>query len=113
MTGERGAPALTTGQVCGRSQGLVSLLGPESPPGSLAMAGLHDAAVHALSPWRDAFGPQLFVEVRDRLEPGGAEAIRRMVKLADETGVPGIATNGVRYLVPEDAFLADVLECMR
>src|SRR5436190_1914584 len=75
--------------------------------------GRHDAAVASLGPWREAFGHDLFVEVRDRLEPGGAEAIRRMMRLIDGSGVPGVATNGVRYLVPEDAFLADVLECMR
>src|SRR5262249_17349880 len=32
---------------------------------------------------------------------------------ADDLGVWAAATNAVRYLVPEDAFLADSLECMR
>ncbi|MFN8232568.1 MAG: hypothetical protein U0V56_03535 [Actinomycetota bacterium] len=36
-----------------------------------------------------------------------------MLRLADTTGVPAVATNPFRYLVPEDAFLADALECMR
>ena len=36
-----------------------------------------------------------------------------MLRLAEEAEVPAVATNPVRYLVPEDAFLADVLECMR
>ena len=39
MTGERGDPALTTGQVCERARGLVCLLGPESEPGRLATLG--------------------------------------------------------------------------
>jgi error-prone DNA polymerase len=120
MTGERGDPALTTGQVCERSGGLVCLLGPESEPGSLAIAGLHDAAGVALRPFREAFGPgarreegDLYLEVQHRLEPASVGAVRRLLRVAGDAGVPAVATNGVRYLVPEDAFLADILECMR
>ncbi|HEX2267467.1 MAG TPA: DNA polymerase III subunit alpha, partial [Actinomycetota bacterium] len=118
MTGERGDPALTTGQVCERPSGLICLLGPQSEPGHLAAAGLHDAAHAAVHPFRDAFGgstheSNLFVEVQNRLEAERAMEIRRMVRFADELGIPAVATNGVRYLVREDAFLADILECMR
>ncbi|HJP65184.1 MAG TPA: DNA polymerase III subunit alpha [Actinomycetota bacterium] len=113
MTGERGDPSLTTTQICERSSGLVCLIGPDSVPGQLATNGFADAAGDALRPWRDAFGSDLYVEVRNRLEPGGTEDIRRLLRLADDVGVRVVATNGVRYLVPEDAFLADVLECMR
>jgi error-prone DNA polymerase len=123
MTGERGDPALTTGQVCERASGLICLLGPESGPGSLAVAGLHDAAIDALRPFRAAFEPgamggegdepHLYLEVQHRLEPGSVGEIRRVLRLAEDAGVPAVATNGVRYLVPEGAFLADVLECMR
>ena len=118
MTGERGDPALTPGQVCERTAGLICLLGPESEPGRLAAAGLHEAAGDAIAPWREAFGssstePHLFVEVQNRLEPQTPSEVRRMLRLAELADVPAVATNGVRYLVPEDAFLADTLECMR
>jgi error-prone DNA polymerase len=121
MSGERGDPALTTGQVCERAVGLICLLGPESDPGRLAIEGRLDAARAALCPYLDAFGlpgrgdssPSLFVNVRSHLEPDSTSQVRRLVKLADDSGVPAVATNGVRYLGPEDAFLADVLECMR
>jgi error-prone DNA polymerase len=120
MTGERGDPALTTGQICERASGLVCLLGPESEPGSLAARGLHDAAVAALHPYRAAFGPgatsdggDLFLEIQHRMEPGSVGEVRRVLRLAEDMGLPAVATNGVRYLVPGDAFLADVLECMR
>ncbi|MFN2591041.1 MAG: DNA polymerase III subunit alpha, partial [Actinomycetota bacterium] len=113
MTGERGDPSLTTSQICGRSSGLICLLGSTSLPGWLAAAGLAETARYALHPWRDAFGPNLCIEIQDHLEPDDRAAIRRLIRLADETGVSPVATNGVRYLVPEDAFLADVLECMR
>ncbi|HEY2965253.1 MAG TPA: PHP domain-containing protein, partial [Actinomycetota bacterium] len=36
MTGERGDPSLTPEQICAHAEGLVALLGPSSPPGSLA-----------------------------------------------------------------------------
>jgi error-prone DNA polymerase len=53
------------------------------------------------------------VEVRDLLEPGTSGEIRRLLRLADDAGLPAVATNAVRHLGPEDAFLADALECMR
>jgi error-prone DNA polymerase len=36
-----------------------------------------------------------------------------MLRLSERAEVRAVATNAVRYLVPEDAFLADALECMR
>jgi error-prone DNA polymerase len=113
MTGGRGDPSLTTSQICERAEGLICLLGPESGPGVSAMAGLAEAAREDMYPWREAFGPDLFVEVRNRLEAGSTIQIRRLLRLADDAGVHAVATNGVRYLDRQDAFLADVLECMR
>jgi error-prone DNA polymerase len=114
MSGERGDPAVTTGQVCERSEGLICLVGPSSEPGRLAASGHPAAALTALSPWRGAFGPHdLFVEVQHRREENSATEIRRLLELAGRAGIEAVATNGVRYLRSEDAFLADVLECMR
>jgi error-prone DNA polymerase len=113
MTGERGDPALTAGQVCERAAGLVCLIGPGSEPGTLAAAGRFDAAAAAIRPYREAFGDDVFVEVQHRLQPDSTTEVRRLLRLAAEASAPAVATNGVRYLVPEDAFLADVLECMR
>src|SRR5438034_8710648 len=82
MTGERGDPALTTGQICERATGLVCLLDLESEPGSLAVAGLHDAAVDGLRPFQAAFGRgatggegDLHVEIQHRMEQGSAGEI--------------------------------------
>src|SRR4051812_9308771 len=38
MTGERGDPALAPAQVLAHAEGLICLLGPESPAGALALA---------------------------------------------------------------------------
>jgi error-prone DNA polymerase len=114
MSGERGDPALTTGQICDRPHGLICLLGPESEPGSLSAGGRPEAALDALQPFREAFeAGDLFVEVRNLLEPESQTEIRRLLHLAARAGIHAVATNGVRHLVREDGFLADILECMR
>jgi error-prone DNA polymerase len=111
--GERGDPHLFDAQLLGHAGGLVALLGPESLPGRMALAGRHDEAVRAARPYREAFGPWAFVSVRNRLEPASRRQLRALLRLAQDSGLRAVATNGVRYLVREDAFLADALECMR
>ncbi|HJV04818.1 MAG TPA: PHP domain-containing protein, partial [Actinomycetota bacterium] len=113
MRGDRGEPWLSPREVMERADGLVCLLGPESPPGALALRGRPGAAREVARPWREAFGPWCFVEVRNLLEPGSAGEVRTLLRLAEDAGLPGVATNAVRYLRPEDGFLADALECMR
>ncbi len=113
MTGERGDPALAPAQVLAHADGLVCLLGPDSAAGLLALEGRHDAAVAAARPFREAFGGDLLFEVRHRLERDSVDRIRRLLRVADDLDAQAAATNAVRYLVPEDAFLADALECMR
>jgi error-prone DNA polymerase len=113
MGGERGEPSLRPSEVMARAGGLVCLLGPGSPPGRMALSGRPGAARELLRPWREAFGPWCFVEVRHLLEPGSITEVRALLRLAEEAEVPAVATNAVRYLVPEDAFVADALECMR
>ena len=114
MLGTRGDPAVATEQICAHASGLVALMGPRSDAGRLAIGGEVDAAARSLSPFREAFGKErLFVAVEHRLERDSAEEVRSMLRLAERAGVRGVATNPVRYLVAEDAFLADALECMR
>ncbi len=113
MVGERGEPSVTDEQVCAHPAGLVGLLGPSSPVGRLAVGGRLDAARRALGPWMDAFGERLYVAVQNRVEAGSRDEIRALLRLADSTQTRAVGTNAVRYLVPEDAFLADALECMR
>jgi error-prone DNA polymerase len=113
MAGERGDPHLDPSLILERAEGLVCLLGPESEPGALAAAGMADAAREATLAWREAFGSWCFVEVRNLLEPWSRTQVRRLLRLGEEAQLSAVATNAVRYLVPEDAFLADALECMR
>ncbi len=111
--GERRDPWVTPEQVCAHARGLACLLGPASPPGRLAASGRPAAARRAAEPFREAFGERLLVAVQHRMEPGSGAEIRALLRLAEALGVRAVATNGVRYLVPGDAFLADALDCMR
>ena len=114
MLGERGDPSITAIQVCAHAAGLIALAGPRSHAGRLAVRGLTDAAAEALHPFREAFGPErLFVAAEHRMERASNAEIRSMLRLAERADIRAVASNPVRYLVPEDAFLADALECMR
>jgi error-prone DNA polymerase len=114
MLGERSDPSVTATQVRAHAAGLVALLGPRSAPGLLAVAGRIDAARRAADPFREAFGrDRCFVSVEHRVERESNDEARAMLRFAERLGVSAVATNPVRYLVSEDAFLADALECMR
>jgi error-prone DNA polymerase len=114
MLGERGDPAVDAIQVCAHAAGLVALVGPRSHAGRLAVHGRTDAAAEALGPFREAFGrDRLFVAAEHRMERDSHTEIRSMLRLAERLEVRAVATNPIRYLVPDDAFLADALECMR
>ena len=113
MTGERGDPSLTPEQICAHAGGLVAVLGPTSPPAALAIAGRLDAARRALDSYREAFDDRTYVGVENRLEQDSPKEIRALLRLAERSDARLVATDPVRYLVPQDAFLADALECMR
>ena len=114
LLGERGDPWVATEQICAHAAGMTVLLGPRSHPGRLAVAGRVDAAARLAAPFREAFGPdRCIVAVEDRLEAGSATETRTMLRFAEKLDAVAVATNPVRYLVPDDAFLADALECMR
>src|SRR6478672_11811040 len=114
LLGDRGDPWVAVEQICAHAAGMTVLLGPESHPGRLAVAGRADAAARLAAPFREAFGAdRCVVAVEHRLEAGSAGEIRRMLRFAEKLDAVAVATNPVRYLVPDDAFLADALECMR
>jgi error-prone DNA polymerase len=110
------------------SEGVVALLGVDSPVGRLLSRGLIDAAERELRRWLELFGTgSVALAVRDHgVAPGGRRAgggdpdepgddarIRRTLELAQRVGVRAVAVNDVRYLAPEDVAVADVLRCIR
>ncbi len=113
MLGERGEPSLSPEQICAHAGDLVCLLGPSSPAGRLAIGRRLEAARRAASPLREAFGDRLFVSVQHHVERDSGAEVRAMLRLGEAIDTRAVATNAVRYLIPQDAFLADALECMR
>jgi error-prone DNA polymerase len=113
MLGERLDPHVAPAQVLPRADGLAAIVGPSSAPGRLAIGGRIDAAAAFLAPFREAFGERLFVGVENRMERRSGEEIRAMLRLAERASAKAVAANPARYLLPEDAFVADALECMR
>lgn len=135
---DRGDPHLAEADlpVAARRDGLHALLGTDSPAGRLIAAGRLDAAEDEVRRWLDVFGTShLHLTVRNHRvppngrrmgravrrevdgvtfdEPGDDARIARTIEVAQRLGVSVVATNDVRYLTPDDAFVADVLTCVR
>ncbi len=95
------------------------LLGPDSNFGRAALTEDRTTAAGILIKWLKALPGKgaLAVEITTHLtEPGTAYSLtqaRRMMQLADNLGIPAILTNSVRYLSPDDALTADVLDSAR
>jgi error-prone DNA polymerase len=114
LLGERGDPWVAKEQICAHAAGLVVLLGPRSHPGRLAVAGRTDAAASAAADYREAFGAgRCVVAVEHRVEARSDTEIRSLLRFAERLDATVVATNPVRYLRSDDAFVADALECMR
>ncbi|HEY7401773.1 MAG TPA: DNA polymerase III subunit alpha [Actinomycetota bacterium] len=113
MLGERLDPHVAPAQVLPRAEGLLAIFGPRSAPGRMAASGRIDAGARFLRPFREAFGERLYVGVEHRMERRSGDEIRAMLRLAERVNAKAVATNHARYLLPEDAFVADALECMR
>ena len=95
------------------------LLGPDSDFGNAVLAEDRVTAAASLVAWRKALPHRgsLAVEITTHLtEPGAPYSLvqaRRMLQLADNLGIPAVLTNSVRYLEPDDALTADVLDAAR
>ena len=95
------------------------LLGPDSNFGRATLTENRREAAGLLIQWLKALPGKgaLAVEISTHLtEPGTPYSLtqaRRMLQLADTLGIPAILTNSVRYLSPDDAVTADVLDAAR
>jgi len=95
------------------------LVGPNSDFGKATLIADRNIAANKLLKWRKALQAtgSLGVEIVSHItEPGtdfcNQQALR-MLQLADSMGVPAVLTNAVRYLQPDDAITADILDAAR
>ena len=106
-------------KILGEDGGCTILIGPDSDVGRAVLAGPQQLAASLLAAWREVFKSPgaIGVEIVSHLtEPGTAystEQAQRMLRLGDSLSVPTVLTNAVRYLEPDEALTADVLDSAR
>ena len=94
--------------------GMFVLLGDDSPVGRLLDAGRRDAAEVEARRWMDLVGPpSVLVGVTHHLAAGDDERARERFALADTLGLRAVANQAPRYLNPDDARVADVMDAVR
>jgi error-prone DNA polymerase len=114
LGGTRGEPVSSLQLAAAHSAGLLAVLGPDSSVGRAVVAGQTDLARARLAAWRSVFGPgQLVLEVVHHRGQGDRSRAQAMLRFAEETGVPAVLTNAVRYVDALDAPTADVLDAAR
>ncbi len=98
----------------GAGDGVVVLLGDDSPVGRLLHAGRRDAAEAELRRWVDLVGAdRVVLGVTHHLAPGDDARARRWFALADRTGIRAVAHQAARHLLAADALVADVMDAVR
>jgi error-prone DNA polymerase len=99
--------------------GCTVLVGPDSDVGRAILVGPRQLAASLLGSWRELFQTPgtLGIEVVSHItEPGSAYSTHQassLLQLADKLSIPTVLTNAVRYLEPDDALTADVLDAAR
>ncbi|MGH7476900.1 MAG: DNA polymerase III subunit alpha [Longimicrobiales bacterium] len=76
------------------------------------LAGRDEAARQAASWYANLFDGRYYLEVQAHDTPGQRELNGRILRLADELGVPVVATNDAHFLRAEDHDAHDVLLCI-
>ena len=96
------------------SEGLIALsacMAGEIP--ELLLAGEEEKALQAALGYRDIFGPgNFYLELQEHGLPDQKKLNPKLVKLAEKTGIPLVATNDFHYLVWGAASAHDVLLCI-
>ena len=120
QSGVRGRPVIDLELLAthAQSDGLIVMLGPNSPAGRVLARRRPDLAAAEIARWREALPPQrLCLEIVNHRgsDAAGSAAMfaARMLGLAHEVQVPAVLTNAVRYARREDAPVADVLDAVR
>jgi len=114
LTNERGEPGTTMEAIAERAGGLFVFSGCERGEiARLAAADRMPQAIEAAARWRRAIGDGFRIEVFDHRTYGSRTLRNRLLAIADELGIPGVATNDVHYAVPRQAGVHELLHAMR
>jgi error-prone DNA polymerase len=110
---ERGEPQTTMAAIMERAEGLFVLSGcRRSEVARLAAAGAIPEAMAAARRWRSAVGDGYRIEVFDHRGYGDRTLRNRLLRIADATGIPAVATNDVHYSTEEGAGTHELLHAI-
>jgi error-prone DNA polymerase len=113
LSNERGSPTTTMTAIADRSEGLFVLSGCErGEVARLAAAGRIPDAIAAARKWRAAIGEGYRIEVFDHRAHGSRSLRDRLLRIANDTGVQGVATNNVHYATELNAGTHEVLHAI-
>ncbi len=115
LEGQRGSliPQVEEAWVAAAAPGLIALSGGRlGDVGQALVAGNQTLAAQRLDRWLAAFGDRYYLELVRTGRPGEAECLEQSVELAAAKGVPVVATNDVRFLVPQDFEAHEVRVCI-
>ncbi len=76
------------------------------------LADRYEAAKEVALRYRGLFGEDYFLEIQDHGMPEQKKVSAGILRLAEETGIPPVATNDAHYLREEDHALQEVLLCI-
>ena len=112
---DRRAPRLDPARLPAHAVGLICLTGGrDGPLARLAESGRYQEAQTLLGRYREWFGPDaVYVELQQTFLQGDGARNQTLAVLARELAVPLVATNDVRYHVPERARLQQALAAAR
>jgi DNA polymerase-3 subunit alpha len=107
-------PRVDKALLAAHSEGLIALSGcGASEVSRLAEAGRMDKAQEAVSWYREVFPGRYFLEIQDHGIQQLEQATKRIISLAQVSGIPLVATNDVHYALQEQAETHDVLLCIQ
>lgn len=116
-TEKHGTALLEAADVSAHHSGVVALLGPDSELGVHLLHGRLRAAAQTLTHWRSITGPGLAIAIGNHRRPRGqawsALHAARMWEWGREQGMRVVFAHNARYLDPDDARTADILDATR
>jgi error-prone DNA polymerase len=114
LSNDRDHPETTFAKLAERAEGLFVLSGCDrGEVARLAAAGRMPQAIEAARKWRAAIGDDYRIEVFDHRGYGHRTLRDRLLGIAQESGVPAVATNDIHYPLPSDAGTHELLHAIR
>ncbi|AWB44058.1 DNA polymerase III subunit alpha [Paenibacillus sp. CAA11] len=113
LEGHHYKPRIDWDALTRHKEGIIALsacLGGEVPQHLLH--GRHEEAKRAALRYKEAFGEDFYLELQDHGLQEQRKVNPLLIQLAQDIGIPLVATNDVHYLTRRDAEVQDVLICI-